>query len=138
MICNSQRLIILILLATQCSCGIFWVRKHDPKAKFCSMDLSSKTIYCNPPNGGGISKISVFLYSEGFTYFILKNEVYTTPVNKIELSNELSKIDPSLFKKHELHIQIWNNSPVIFDYGIDVFPKNWENKKIVSGWWNAR
>lgn len=119
------------------SCGIFWVRKHDPKAKFCCFDTQCKTIYCSPPGGGGISKISVFLYSEDFTYWIVKNGVYSNPVNKIELDEEFRKIDSALLKEHELHIQIWNKSPVIFDYGFYLNPKDWE-KKIVYGWWNAR
>ncbi|MES2513787.1 MAG: hypothetical protein V4580_06555 [Bacteroidota bacterium] len=129
---------VLLLMTMQFSCGIFWVRNHDPKARFCSLDLKTGALNCDPPNGGGISKVLVFLHSDVKGNSILLDKRYPTPVNKIDLSETLKSVDPSLLKDQEIHIQIWNNSPVMFDYGIDVKPKDQAEKKVVTGWWNAR
>ena len=98
----------------------------------------ARNLFCNPPNGGGISKVLVFLYSDNNPKTIILDKTYTIPINKIDLSEKLNTIDTMLLRNQEIQIQIWNNSPIIFDYGIDIKPNDWTEKKVIKGWWNAR
>jgi hypothetical protein len=131
---TSRVLTFTFLLAGLCSCGIFFQRKSEPKAKVCFFDPNTNSIVYRGKNEG-IKKIEIVFITEFNKYLSsYSKENYNIPVNMINLS----KMDTSLFRKNYVLIKIWEQSPVLEDYDIRIEPQDWNGSKLVYSRYNTR
>jgi hypothetical protein len=134
MILKFRILVLSAFLVGLCSCGILFIRKTEPRAKFCFFDPNINSIIFRAKNNG-IKKIEIDLITNTDAHIsTYHEEVYNIPVDVVDLS----KLDTVILKKNYVLIKIWDQSPVLEDYDIIIEPSAWSQTKKIYSRYNTR
>lgn len=126
---------VLIALGILESCGILFFRKNEPIAKRCFFDPALRSIIYKNKNNEGIKRIEIELLSpEKNTTSAYFKKNYSDPIQRIDLS----MMDTALFMQNLVEIKIWDESPVIEDYTLEIKPSDWKQRKLVYSRYSTR
>lgn len=118
-------------------CTFFWsccLPFGITKAKHLYFDPKSCSIYYDR-QGKGMTHLSIILVSRDSDKKVASfDHAFKSPSSKMNLAN----FDTAQMKKYNVMIWIWESYRLDYDYSIDIRPENWNKKKRVYGYWNAR
>lgn len=131
----SKIIFVLITLGVLESCGVLFFRNNEPIARRCFFDPALRSIIYKKKNNEGIIRIEIELLSTKknikSSYF-KKN--YSDPIQRIDLS----MMDTALLMQNLVQIKIWDESPVIEDYTLEIKPSDWKQRKLVYSRYSTR
>jgi hypothetical protein len=130
--------IFLFVLISLSSCGIFFLRKEEPEARFCYFDPGTKTLIYESDDQEGIKAIEIVLLNPDEDWWGKRADLikYPKAVNKIDLS--VMDNDSIVLSEKRILIKIWDRSPVIEDYSIKIEPADWKQPEKVYSRYSTR
>lgn len=124
-----------LCIITVSACGIMTPRKHVPKAKFCYFDPKNSQIVYTRRSYEGIIRIEIlFKFGSVQTWRFYKDVSYQNAVNIINLKD----FDGDNIKKYHLFIKIWDKSPIMHDYDLEIKPDDWKIDRRIFFKYNLR
>ena len=131
----SKIFFVLITLRVLESFGVLFVRKNEPIARRCFFDPALRSIIYKKKNNEGIIRIEIewLPTDKSITSSYFKKN-YPDPIQRINLS----MMDTALLMQNLVQIKIWDESPVIEDYTLEIKPSDWKQKKLVYSRYSTR
>ena len=119
---NSCLLIILFPLS---SCW-WYITGHPPEARYCFLDTKAKKLYYTRKDKGIRHVKMVIPGKPGEPATSLFDGDFNPPADSIDLSG----LDTAKLNNNTVLVRIWDRSPVIEDYDLELKPGDWMSNKI--------